>query len=380
MMRGYLFPSALLLVATLISAGCATKMPDQPIPLKGFSDAIHHWHNKTGLLDAPLYDASNTQAIADNILLYQRNNGGWPENTHPQRVLTLEEKEQVRAQKPREDASFDNRNIYPQITYLSHAYKRTGNERYRTAALEGLRYTLDIKYDNGGWPHSPGRADRPYGDHITFADEVMPGVLAFLRQVAKAERPFDYIHETLRERAQKAVIKGDALVLDLQVRIDGERTIWAGQYHSATLEPVAARSYELPALQTWESVAVVEYLMSIEEPSAEVINAVHSAVRWFGANRIEGVRMEEVPIEPVRFEYHTARFDRVLVKDPNAPGLWARFYDLQTSEPFFTNRDGYRVDSLAEVALERRSGYSWYGDWPQSLLESCYPEWKAQLD
>lgn len=381
MMRIYPFTYSLLLLAMLISIGCSIhRTAEPPISTEGFSDAINHWYNKTNRRVAPLYELNDTQAIADNILLYQRSNGGWPENVHPLRVLTPEEEIQVRANKAKVDPSFDNRNIYPQIRYLSHAYQRTGDERYKRAALNGLRYTLDVQYDNGGWPHSPARADRPYGNHITFADEVMPGVLTFLRQVAKAEPPFDYVPEPLRERATQAVIKGDALVLDLQIRIDGERTIWAGQYHSETLEPVAARSYELPALQTWESVAVVEYLMSIENPSAEVIDAVHSAARWFEANRIKGVRVEEVPIEPVRFEYHTARFDRVLVEERGAPGLWARFYDLQTSVPFFTNRDGSRVARLSEVTLERRSGYSWHGNWPESLLDTTFPAWKERLN
>ncbi len=361
----------------LLSTGaCTHTSTTEPVSLNGFSDAIHHWYNRTEQRDAPLHGVHNTRAIADNILLYQRDNGGWPENTHPQRVLTAEEREVIRSEKDRQDASFDNRNIYPQITYLSHAYAQTEDERYRDAALAGLEYTLSVQYKNGGWPHSPGRPDHAYGAHVTFADEVMPGVLSFLREVASGSEPFSFVPQAVQDRAQHAVEKGDQLVLDLQIRINGKPTIWAGQYHSKTLEPVAARSYELPALQTWESVAVVEYLMSIENPSEAVVRSVRSAVDWFEANQIEGVRVEEFPIEPQRFEYHTATFDRRVVEDPTASPIWARFYDLKSSEPFFTNRDGSRVETLAEVALERRSGYSWYGDWPLTLIRQSYPAWK----
>ena len=375
------FYSKPMLIGWLLAAiGCSTAPSTQPIPLDGFSDAIHHWYNRTGRHDAPLYSPGNTHAIADNILLYQRENGGWPENTHPQRILDDKERAAVLANKDKRDASFDNRNIYPQVTYLSYAYQRTGEVLYRKAALAGLRYTLEQQYSNGGWPHSPDRMDRDYGRHITFADEIMPGVLGFLRSVAAAETPFEYIPEPLRQQASDAVTRGDALVLQLQIHIDGKPTIWAGQYDRKTLESVAARSYELPALQAWESVAVVEYLMSIPSPSKAVIHSVESAVNWFKQNRIDGIRLEQFDIEPVRFEYHTATYDRRIVKDPDASPLWARFYDLETSEPFFTNRDGSRVSSLEEVALERRSGYDWYGDWPAKLLETDYPAWRARLD
>lgn len=372
------FWSLLAGLLALVATGCAHTSSMESVSLEGFSDAIHYWYNRTDQRDAPLHDIRDTRAIADNILLYQRRNGGWPENTHPQRVLRPAERAALLAEKDRQDASFDNRNIYPQITYLSHAYAQTEDERYRDAALAGLEYTLAVQYENGGWPHSPGRPDRAYGAHVTFADEVMPGVLGFLREVAGGSEPFSFVPASVQARAQRAVKKGDQLVLDLQIRIDGTATIWAGQYHSRTLEPVAARSYELPALQTWESVAVVEYLMSIEKPSEAVAQSIHSAIDWFEANRIEGVRLEQFPIEPQRFEYHTATFDRRIVKDPEASTIWARFYDLNTSEPFFTNRDGSRVDSLAEVALERRSGYSWYGDWPLDLIRQAYPAWKEK--
>ena len=384
-MRLFSFAALLLTVIAppVLAAPCVSEASDVPgsnaISLAGFSDAMHHWYNRTDQFDAPLYDIADTVAIADNILLYQRDSGGWPENKHPQRVLTPAEIATITANKAQADASFDNRNIYPQITYLMCAYEQTGNEHYRSAALKGLRFTLDVQYANGGWPHSPGRADRPYGDYITFADEVMPGVLGFLRRVADALPPFSDIPALLRQQAAAAVAKGDALVLDLQVVTQSKRSIWAGQYHPQTLAPMAARSYELPALQTWESVAVVEYLMSIPNPTPEMIAAVDSAVAWFTVNRIPGVRIEEFAIDPVRFTYHTARVDRKLVADATAPGLWARFYDLKTSEPFFTNRDGTRVEALADVALERRSGYDWYGIWPAQLVREAYPQWRSTL-
>jgi hypothetical protein len=33
--------------------------------------------------------------------------------------------------------------------------------------------------------------------------------------------------------------------------------------------------------------------------------------------------------------------------------------------------------SLAEIDVERRTGYAWYGDWPHRLLTADYPAWQA---
>lgn len=70
--------------------------------------------------------------------------------------------------------------------------------------------------------------------------------------------------------------------------------------------------------------------------------------------------------------------DVVLVADPNAV-LWGRFYDLETGRPFFCDRDGIKKNTLAEIGNERRTGYAWYGTWPQKLLSEDYPRWKKTI-
>jgi len=69
--------------------------------------------------------------------------------------------------------------------------------------------------------------------------------------------------------------------------------------------------------------------------------------------------------------------DKVLAKDEHNT-MWARFYDLETNEPFFTGRDSQPKKTIAEVENERRIGYAWYGVWPQKLIEKEYPEWMAK--
>jgi PelA/Pel-15E family pectate lyase len=69
------------------------------------------------------------------------------------------------------------------------------------------------------------------------------------------------------------------------------------------------------------------------------------------------------------------RYEVVGVSDQNAPPIWARYYEIESNRPFFCNRDGIKVYSLAEVGRERRIGYQWYGYWPQSILKEKYPQW-----
>ncbi|MBD1390054.1 pectate lyase [Neiella sp. HB171785] len=368
----------LFLTTTICLISTCLATPQQPISLALFEDVIKHWHDQNDDDQSDYFSPGEVVGIADTMLLYQRSNGGWPTNKDPLRKLSRTEREQVLADSANNDASLDNRNTYPQIRYLAAAYGQTGDPRYRHAALAGLEYILTNQYDNGGWAHSPPRTDRYYG-HITFADEVMPGVLHLLRDIHQLHPDFDFIPASTRALCSEALAKGDQLILDLQVRQGQQLTVWAGQYDRSTLKPVAGRSYELAGLQSWESVAVVDYLMSIPQPSPQVIRAINSAIAWMDKVKLQRIRIERFDTPPVRFAYHTSTYDLRVIEDPQAAPIWARFYDLQNNQPFFANRDGSRVQSLAEVKRDRRTGYSWYGDWPADLLSKRYPEWQQRL-
>ena len=372
-MRRLHFTACLLVATTALAAHAAP-----PLPLDGFADCIHHWQNSHHTTDYPRLAEDDVRAIADNILLYQRANGGWRENEDPLRILSAEEKTKILADRPLLDTSLDNRNTWPQVEYLAGAFGLTGDARYRDACLRGLEFIFAAQHASGGFPHSYPSQDgyRPY---LTFADDVLPDILRTLRRIARGEAPFAFIDEPTRRRAAESVARGDACILRLQVVQDGVPTVWAGQYHPLTLAPAGARSFELPALVSRESVAVVRYLMSLESPSPDVVRAVDAAVAWFQRVQIRGLRLETFEAEPVKYTWHTSTIDRRTVADPNAPPLWARFYDLATSEPFLANRDGQRVQSLAEVQRERRTGYDWYGTWPAALIDVDYPAWTKRV-
>jgi PelA/Pel-15E family pectate lyase len=92
------------------------------------------------------------------------------------------------------------------------------------------------------------------------------------------------------------------------------------------------------------------------------VAAIEAGVAWYRAAAITGIRVE------------TTDGDRVVISDPDAPLIWARFYDISTNRPIFAGRDGVIRASLAEIEKERRAGYAWYGAWGDAVLRR-HAEW-----
>jgi PelA/Pel-15E family pectate lyase len=369
---------AVALLAVVVAASAAARPPASTAPtLDGFEDAVHHWQNTHGD-DYPRYAPEQVLQIADNILRYQRQDGGWIQNQDPARILDAEGLRQYAEESTRTGGSFDNRNIYTQVDYLAAAYVLTGDGRYRDASVRGLEFILAQQNPTcGGWPHSVP-ASESYHPCITIADDVTAGVLATLRAAASHAARFGFIEAPLRERIRKAVDNGDACLLRLQVRQGLTLAGWAGQYDHRTLQPTHGRRFELPAMATQETVGVLRYLMSIPEPSMEVVAAIEGAVAWLRRVEIRGWRIETFAAEPEQYRYHASNTDRRLLRDPTASALWARFYDLRDNGVVLATRDGVRVGDYAEIPRERRTGYEWYGPWPKRLLDEDYPNWKAK--
>ncbi len=119
--------------------------------------------------------------------------------------------------------------------------------------------------------------------------------------------------------------------------------------------------YSLP--DRWTDRPAHSEAMTQEEPSEEVIASIESAIRWFNEVKLENQRLVRVQLDPADYPDPTITTDVRIVPDPNAPPLWARYYDLETMRPFFANRDGIKVHRLEDVLPERRIGFEWYGHW-----------------
>ena len=58
--------------------------------------------------------------------------------------------------------------------------------------------------------------------------------------------------------------------------------------------------------------------------------------------------------------------------------VWVRFYQIGTNRPIFGDYDGKVYYAMSEISSERRTGYSWYGYWPATLLAKDYPAWQKK--
>jgi PelA/Pel-15E family pectate lyase len=363
-----------------------TAPPDRPtIDTTGFRDGAHHWRNirDTGRVIQPLpdqatYSPAQVDQIMGNILLFQRENGGWPKDYDFLAILTPEQTAAVRATRNRTDTSFDNHNIHTQVDYLARAYASSGNTDWREACLRGFDFMLTAQLANGGFPQ---RYPNPsgYAAHITFNDGVMIGILDVLKNAGDPSPQWQWLDADRQHRAQQAVTRGIECILTCQIQAGGIRTGWCQQHDAQTYKAASARTFELASCCPQDTTEIVRFLMRIDSPGDRVIKSIEDAVRWLDRTQLTGLRVEKVPAPIAEFERHRADFDVVIITDNNGPPTWARHYEIGTDRPVFAGRDAVKRYALSEIERERRTGTPWYGEWPRSLLVSEYAEWRKRL-
>lgn len=308
--------------------------------------------------------------IGDQILLYQRDTGGWPKNidmakplSDKERTLILEDKQR------RDDSTTDNGATTTQMIFLARLYQQTKDQRYRDGFRKGVEYLLSGQYENGGWPQFWPEM-RDYQIHITYNDDAMVNTMTLLRDMVEQKEPYqgDLTDEALRQRMQAAFDKGVECILATQIVTDGELTVWCQQHDRETLKPAKARSYELPSYCSAESASITQLLMELPHPDDRVKRAINSAMRWFEKHQIRGYKVVRTGTRG------SADYNTTLEKDPDAQPIWARFYDLEHCEPFVCDRDGVPRRHLSEIGSERRNHYSWYNSRP-AMLFPLYEAW-----
>jgi PelA/Pel-15E family pectate lyase len=317
------------------------------------------------------YGSEESVKVAENVLLYQRDAGGWPKNLPIHKPLTEAERAKINDDKGLNDAIFDNSATTTEMKFLARMYNKIQNQAYKDSFNRGLKFILDAQYDNGGWPMFwPLR--KGYYTHITFNDNAIVNILGILREINNRNPLFISIASPgLIKRCGTAYKKGIDCILKTQILVNGEPTVWCAQHDEKTLLPAKARSYELPSFSGGESCGIIKLLMEIPDPSSSVIRSVNGAVGWLDSHRIKNTRWDY-------FTNSEGQRDRRIVKDPAAGDLWARFYDLETQAPFVCDRDGIKKKSLEEIGYERRNEYNWYTEEPREVLD-LYQSWKAKF-
>jgi len=322
------------------------------------------------------FQSTEARRIGDQMLLYQRVTGGWPKNIDMARPMSAFEQEKVQRDKNRtDDSTIDNNATTTQMTYLAHLYQATGEQRYKEGFLRGIEYLLSGQYDNGGWPQF---WPNPHGYqvHITYNDNNVANTLRLFQGVVARQEPYqgDLADDVMRTRLQTSIDKAVECILRTQIIVKGKPTVWCQQHDRETYAPAPARAFELVSYCTAESAGLVNFLMTLPNPDKRIKAAIHGAMQWFDTYKLTGLRVERTGTKE-----DLLHSDVKLVEDPEANPMWARFYDMERTEPFVCDRDGIPRRRLEEIGFERRCGYGWYNE-TAAPLYAKYEAWAEKYD
>jgi PelA/Pel-15E family pectate lyase len=314
------------------------------------------------------YATDQAKKLADIILSYQAPSGGWSKHTAYSKGPRKPGMQWTSQNQPGEPAhylaTFDNRSTTEQLCFLAYVWNAIKRDDCREAFTKGLNFVLDAQYPNGGWPQVYPLEGK-YHDDITFNDDAMTRVLRLLQSVSSNDASFAFLDDTLRAKAADAIAAGVQCILTTQIELNGRKTVWCAQYDPITLQPSSARKMEPATLSGAESARVLEFLMSIDKPSPEVVAAIESGLSWFDQAKVTGISK-------------TSR-DGKTTYEPNPASTevyWARFYDLKTGKPMFPGRDGVIYDSFTAMAAKNKVGYDYYTTQPTGLLNSVQKKWR----
>ena len=146
------------------------------------------------------YASAEAVRIADNVLLHQRNDGGWPKNIDMAATLDERAAARLRKEKGRRDSTIDNGATHTQMRYLAKVCGATRERRVRDAFLKAMDLLVKKQYPTGGWPQTLASAGG-YSRHITFNDGAMVGVMSLLRDA----RSFGFMDDGRRKAATRAL-------------------------------------------------------------------------------------------------------------------------------------------------------------------------------
>jgi PelA/Pel-15E family pectate lyase len=338
--------------------------------------ATPSWSSISGLKNAQSwYTTAPAAYVADNILYYQNSNGGWPKNIDMSLRYGIDTGAAMRDGK----SMIDNNATTTQIRFLAFALGSYPDcQKYADGFNKGLEYLFKAQYpSNGGWPQVYPVEPTDYSRRITYNDNAMVHVLQIMRDIVYGAPLFKFVNAAAVEKATTALNKGVDCILKTQIVVDGKKTGWCAQHDEVTLAPANARSYELASESGKEGAQVMAFLMTLDlsrpdVPRDDIVAAVDGAVLFHEQVKITGYKY-------VQGASDAGAEDSWIEADPNADPIWARFYELTPPfRPFFCDRDGIKKYSLAEIGVERRGGYSWYGRDPATPLAMTYPAWVAQ--
>lgn len=338
-----------------------------------------------------------TTSVADLIVALQNEDGGFqvlPDNYEmSQKETGLGSMKDV--------SSVYNGATTAELKYLAKyiTANKPEDSKYQDAFVKGIKYLLTTQHDNGGWSMNPG-SESGFNANIEVGNKAMTEVLTLLSDIAILNNQ-DYVFARKAmnvDEIKSAVEKGNDFIVKSQISNNNKKSGWATQYDKSG-NVTMGHTYERESVSSYTTKDVIDYLMTIHNPSQDIKDAVESAYSW-----LKDVKIADKEQEVVKDTSMNNGFDVYLV---DGSGTWASnyVYDKATDSyrPLYSDVDPTRADQKYVNVYElynldgnsvgnnkinnkdlilysTRTTVSYYdNNLADELIATGYDEWKSYL-
>ena len=338
-----------------------------------------------------------TTSVADLIVALQNEDGGFqvlPDNYEmSQKETGLGSMKDV--------SSVYNGATTSELKYLAKyiTANKPEDSKYQDAFVKGIKYLLTTQHDNGGWSMNPGSGSG-FNANIEVGNKAMTEVLTLLSDIAILNNQ-DYVFARKAmnvDEIKSAVEKGNDFIVKSQISNNNKKSGWATQYDKFG-NVTMGHTYERESVSSYTTKDVIDYLMTIHNPSQDIKDAVESAYSW-----LRDVKIADKEQKVVKDTSMNNGFDVYLV---DGSGTWASnyVYDKATDSyrPLYPDVDPTRADQKYVNVYElynldgnsvgnnkinnkdlilysTRTTVSYYdNNLADELIATGYDEWKSYL-
>ena len=338
-----------------------------------------------------------TTSVADLIVALQNEDGGFqvlPDNYEmSQKETGLGSMKDV--------SSVYNGATTAELKYLAKyiTANKPEDSKYQDAFVKGIKYLLTTQRDNGGWSMNPG-SESGFNANIEVGNKAMTEVLTLLSNIAILNNQ-DYVFARKAmnvDEIKSAVEKGNDFIVKSQISNNNKKSGWATQYDKSG-NVTMGHTYERESVSSYTTKDVIDYLMTIHNPSQDIKDAVESAYSW-----LKDVKIADKEQKVVKDTSMNNGFDVYLV---DGSGTWASnyVYDKATDSyrPLYSDVDPTRADQKYVNVYElynldgnsvgnnkinnkdlilysTRTTVSYYdNNLADELIATGYDEWKSYL-
>lgn len=338
-----------------------------------------------------------TTSVADLIVALQNEDGGFqvlPDNYEmSQKETGLGSMKDV--------SSVYNGATTSELKYLAKyiTANKPEDSKYQDAFVKGIKYLLTTQHDNGGWSMNPGSGSG-FNANIEVGNKAMTEILTLLSDIAILNNQ-DYVFARKAmnvDEIKSAVEKGNDFIVKSQISNNNKKSGWATQYDKSG-NVTMGHTYERESVSSYTTKDVIDYLMTIHNPSQDIKDAVESAYSW-----LKDVKIADKEQKVVKDTSMNNGFDVYLV---DGSGTWASnyVYDKATDSyrPLYSDVDPTRADQKYVNVYElynldgnsvgnnkinnkdlilysTRTTVSYYdNNLADELIATGYDEWKSYL-